>query len=251
MSLLFITARMTIEANLNTNTLYKSSSPKFNRYWKEIAFSIWINEPIILNSMETNLVLGELLHCIDNRNSKSEKLWKKLQWQWFKIILDPSKYWSKYDGRTKQITLWVKDHNNASAADYFHSANLSPNVDERILIWIMFVHECSHHIFHECFNQPEMEELKRIVYSHTRSNKALTKNTRSYNWDGIKIKEDITELIRMYVMNPEFLKLHLKFLNTTWSSYAQNKYNLHRIGHQDEYRIYNLIEKIVNNYLSN
>lgn len=242
---------MTIETNLNTNTLHRSRFPKFNRYWKEIAFSIWINEPIILNPGETNLVLNELFKYIDSRNSKSRKLREKLKGQWFKVVLNPSEYWSKYDGRTKEITLWVKDHNNASAADYFHSANLSPKVDERILIWIMFVHECSHHIFNECFNLPEMEKLKRIVYSHVRSNKALTKNTRSYNWDGIKIKEDITELIRMYIMNPEFLKSHLKFLSTTWDSSVQNEYNLHKIGNQEEHEIYNLIEKIVNTYLSN
>lgn len=239
---------MTIEADHNTNTLYERHSPKYNIYWKEVAFSIW-TKPIILDTQESNLIVNKLTQSLSNPNIKI--LRDKLKRDWFRIILDPNMYWSRYNGISKEITLWVKDHSASDAESYFRQANLSPNVNEWILIWTIFVHECAHHILSKSIRSDEIEELNRMIANYIISfNKTLTKLTMSYEWWD-KIKDDITELIRMYIINPRILKSHLHFLSTTWDTKILNKYNLHRISKEEENRIYNLIERVVNNYLSN
>ena len=82
------------------------------------------------------------------------------------------------------------------------------------------------------------------------SGKSLTKlwSNGHYTWTDI-IKDDITELIRLYISYPNSLKEHLKFLSTTWDIEILNRYNLYRLSKEDADTIYNLISKAVDNYL--
>lgn len=235
---------MTIEAY--NNTLRKRLTPLYNNFWKETIFNLNIRGPIVLNHNEANLVINEFKYI---KGTYVHNLRIKLLSKWFKIILNPNKYKSNYDGSTKTITIWIKNHKNTDAESYFRWANLNTNVDERFILWTMFIHECSHHILNECFESMEIQELSNFIANCIRiSGKTLTKLSRTYNgWD--KIKEDITEMIRMYIDNPKILQNHLHFLSTTWDIRILNEYNLYRITQQDEKKIYFLIKKLVNNYL--
>ena len=235
---------MTIETF--NNKLRKKTNPIIDSFWNEILFSLDIWSPIILDDDEIALITKEFKYI---SGKYANVLRRKLQSQGFKIILDPNEYWSKYDGETKRITLWIKNHKDAGAGNYFHLANFNSNVEERYIIWAIFLHECSHHVLNECFSSTEIQQLNNLIEDHIiTSNKTLTKLSKSYNWWD-KIKEDITELIRMYIDSPDILKKHLNFLSTTWDIAKLNEDNLYRITPEEEDKIYSLIENLVQNYL--
>ena len=80
------------------------------------------------------------------------------------------------------------------------------------------------------------------------ANKTLTKLSHWYEWWD-KIKEDLTELIRMYINSPKQLKNHLRFLSTTWDISVLNEYNLLRISKKDCKIIFRLISAVVDRYI--
>lgn len=233
---------MTIEC---INTLHKKRRSLYDNYWKRIFIVMWNSWPTELDDKASEIFVNKIKYLWHKR--MAQKLRTKLQSEWFKIILDPTQYWSKYNALEKRITIGVKNHSDATS--YFKSANFNENVDEWYLIWAMFIHECSHHIVNKCINSQEISQLRGIISRHILdSNTTLTKLSQSYNWWN-KIKEDITELIRMYISSPKVLKKHLHFLRKTWDPAVLSQYDLCRISKKEEKTIFSLIEKLVEEYL--
>ena len=216
--------------------------------WKELFINMGnIRAPITLDEKESDVFLNELWYIPNSAKKHIKKLRSILKSEWFKIILDPKKHKSHYDGNEKTITVGVKNHSDDTS--YFKLANLNEKLDEKYVIWAMFAHECSHHVVYKCHDYNEMWQLTNMFISYVRnSNKTLTKLSHWYEcWD--KIKEDLTELIRMYINSPKQLKNHLRFLSTTWDISVLNEYNLLRISKKNSKIIFKLISTVVDKYI--
>lgn len=231
---------MTIEANLHRNCLIRKESPLSNSRW-EIPFALAENlGKIILNETEADLVIDQLKFLVNKENIKS--IWHSMQRSWYKLCIDTTRSWSHYDDINKEIILWIEW---LADIDKRKILSLDGNLSDNLLLWEILHHEMCHYILNKLTqDENKYTILVRIQNILQHQNGYVSKLAHGYSYPN-SLKEDMTELIRLYRLSPNSLKVYLNGLSSTVSERIIQKYHLCKLNSTDANTLYELMIQLL------